>query len=284
MSTKSSKARTRTGDIIVYLITGIFTLLTIIPVWWIVNKSLSKTSTLTSTNLNLLPEGGVTLGNFAKVFQDKDFTLWFKNSMIFSVSTTLIVIVFATMAAYAFARFSFPGKNGILTGFLIYMMLPTTVAMIAQYYIWNKLGLLNSYPGMIIIYIAGNMTFTIWLLKGYFDTIPKSLEEAAIIDGASKLAVFTKIILPLSTPAIAVCALFAFIAPWTDYITAWIFISDPSKYTLAMGLYGWVSDPRNIPWNLFAAGSLIVALPIAILYFVFQNYIVSGLTAGGVKG
>lgn len=283
-TTKSLSAQRRFGDSMVYIIVSIFTILVMVPIWWVIQKSLSKVSSLTSVNIHVLPEGGTTLGNFVDVLKDPGFPMWFKNSFILAVGTTLLVLLLGTLAGYAFSRFSFPGRNAGLTAFLVYMMLPTTAAMVAQRKMWEAFHLINTYQGMILIYTAGNLTFTIWQLKGYFDTVPKALEEAAIIDGASKIKVFTSIMIPLSAPAIAICGLFAFTGVWTDFATGWLFIDDPNLYTLGMGLYNWVSDPRNVPWNKFAAGAVIVALPLAILYMVFQKYIVGGLTAGGVKG
>lgn len=283
-TTKSLSAQRRFGDSMVYIIVSIFTILVMVPIWWVIQKSLSRVSSLTSVNIHVLPEGGTTLTNFVDVLKDPGFPMWFKNSFILAVGTTLLVLLLGTLAGYAFSRFSFPGRNAGLTAFLVYMMLPTTAAMVAQRKMWEAFHLINTYQGMILIYTAGNLTFTIWQLKGYFDTVPKALEEAAIIDGASKIKVFTSIMIPLSAPAIAICGLFAFTGVWTDFATGWLFIDDPNLYTLGMGLYNWVSDPRNVPWNKFAAGAVIVALPLAILYMVFQKYIVGGLTAGGVKG
>lgn len=281
---KSLSAQKRLGDILVYLFVTLFTLITLVPIWWVIQKALSKQATLVSLKINILPEGGSTFANFVTVFKDPEFPVWFKNSFILAVGTTLVVIILGTLAGYAFSRFKFPGRNAGLTGFLVYMMLPTTAAMVAQRKMWNALNFINTYHGMILLYTAGSLTFTIWQLKGYFDTVPQALEEAAIIDGASKFKVFTTIMIPLSAPAIAICALFAFTGVWTDFVGGWLFIDDPDMYTLGMGLYNWVSDPRNVPWNKFAAGAVIVALPLAVLYMAFQRYIVGGLTAGGVKG
>ena len=286
-------AKTRTmaqkrvmGDIATYIIIGLFIIATVIPIWLVIQQAFYKLDSTLS--ISFWPKDA-TLKNFKLIFTQPEFPMAFKNSLILSSISTIIVIMIGTGAAYAFSRFSFPGRNAMLTGFLVYMMLPTTAAMIAQKFIIDKVQVFFGevsivYPCLILMYIAGTMTFTIWNLKGYFDTIPKSLEEAAIIDGASRIKVFTKIMLPLAAPAIAVSALFAFMASWTDFATGWIFISDQTQYTLAMQLNLWISDPNNPLWSQFAAGSIVVALPVAILYFAFQRYIVGGLTAGGVKG
>lgn len=276
------KKKISLGLILSHIILIIACIFTIIPIWWVLNTALSNRVSIASTQISLIPEG-FTFNNFIEVFRNKNFTLWLRNSIIFSVGTTLLTLFCATIAAYAFSRFDFKGKKVGLMFFIVLMMLPITAAMVGQFRIFRTFGLLNKYIGMILLYSAGAMAFSIWNLKGYFDTIPKSLEEAALVDGANKLQIFLNVILPLSKPALAITALFIFIVPWTDFAAAFLFISDPDKYTLAMGLYQWASDPRNIPWPLFAAGSIIVAAPLAILYLVFQRYIVSGLTVGGVK-
>lgn len=272
------------GHLLTHVVLILFSAITLIPIWWTIKMALStpgKTS-LASTTVNWLPQG-FTLSNFTQIITDKNFVMWMKNSFIFSIGTTFFALTLATLAAYAFSRFNFPGKKAGLVGFIVFMMLPTTTALLPQYILWSKLRLLNTYHGMIIMYTAGAMAFSIWNLKGYFDTLPKSIEEAAIIDGASKTQIFTSVVLPLSTPALVTTALFIFMGPWMDFAGAFIFISDPNKYTFAMGLYTWASDPRNVPWPLFAAGSVIVAAPITVIYIAFQKYLVEGLTVGGVK-
>jgi arabinogalactan oligomer / maltooligosaccharide transport system permease protein len=279
------KRRLDFGNFITHIVLIIFSLFALFPVWWTIIMALSTPGriSLASTEVNLLPQG-FTFGNFEQVFRNANFTMWMKNSFIFAGGTTIFALALATVAAYAFSRFNFPGKKAGLIGFIVFMMLPTTAAMLPQYLLWSRLNLINTYHGMILMYTSGTIAFSIWNLKGYFDTVPKSIEEAAIIDGASKAQVFKNIILPLSTPALVTTALFIFMGPWMDFAGAFIFISDQKKYTFAMGLYTWASDPRNVPWPLFAAGSIVVAAPVAVIYMVFQRYLVSGLTVGGVKG
>ncbi|OPJ55035.1 sugar ABC transporter permease [Alkalithermobacter paradoxus] len=276
------KKKINLGLILSHITLIIACILTVIPIWWILNTALSSRVSIASTKISFIPEG-ITIKNFIEVLTNDNFLLWLRNSIIFSAGTTLLTLFCATIAAYAFSRFEFKGKKIGLMFFIVLMMLPITAAMVGQFRIFREFGLLNKYTGMILLYSSSAMAFSIWNLKGYFDTIPKSLEEAAVVDGASKVQIFINIILPLSKPALAITALFIFIIPWTDFAAAFLFISDPNKYTLAMGLYQWASDPRNIPWPLFAAGSIVVAAPLAILYLVFQRYIVSGLTVGGVK-
>lgn len=283
---KSSRKKrfNRIDHFFTHIVLIIITIITLIPIWWIVTTSVDgKAVGLSASSIKLFPQS-FSLKNYVQVFNNPNFLTWVKNSIIFSVVTTLIVMSLVSLGAYAYSRFNFPGKKAGMMFFLIVMMLPITTALLPQYLLMLKLNLVGKYIGIILIYTAGNMTFGIWNLKGYFDTVPKSLEEAAIVDGASKAQVFTQIILPLAAPAIAVTALIVFTAVWTEFATAFMFVKSSSQYTLAMGLYNWASDANNIPYPLFCAGSMVVAAPISILFMVFQKYIVSGLTVGGVKG
>ncbi|KAB3528805.1 sugar ABC transporter permease [Alkaliphilus serpentinus] len=258
-------------------------MITLVPIWWVLNTALDSRTTLVTTDLYLLPQNP-TIQNFTTVLSHPRFLMWLKNSFIFAAGTTIFCLTLATLAAYAFSRFDFPGKKSGLASFVVYMMLPATASLVPQLMLVKVLGIKNTYMSLIFIWSAANMAFAVWNLKGYFDTVPKSIEEAAIVDGASRLQIFTLIMLPLAKPAIAITAIFVFTAPWTDYVTSYLFLSDGSMYTLAQGLFGWAADFRTVSWGVFCAGSIIMALPLTIIYMVFQKYIVSGLTVGGVKG
>ncbi|MFD3158148.1 sugar ABC transporter permease [Haloimpatiens sp. FM7330] len=279
-----NKAKRRIDHFFTHIVLLIITVLSMIPIWWIIVTSIDgKAVGLSASSIKLLP-AQFSFKNYISVFNNPNFLTWLKNSLIFAGVTTLIVMGLVALGAYAYSRFNFPGKKAGMMFFLIVMMLPITTSLLPQYLMMLKLKLVGKYIGIILIYTAGNMTFGIWNLKGYFDTIPKSLEEAAIVDGASKIQVFTNVMLPLAAPAIAITALIVFTTVWTEFATAFIFVKSSSQYTLAMGLYNWASNPRNIPYPLFCAGAMVVALPVATLFMLFQKYIVSGLTAGGVKG
>ncbi|KAB3534103.1 ABC transporter permease subunit [Alkaliphilus pronyensis] len=270
-----------------YLFTHLFMItvcaITLVPIWWVLNTALDSRTTLVSTELHLLPQNP-TIGNFAEVLTHPKFLLWLKNSFIFAAGTTIFCLTLATLAAYAFSRFDFPGKRSGLASFVVYMMLPATASLVPQLMLIRILGIKNTYLSLILIWSAANMAFAVWNLKGYFDTIPKSIEEAAIVDGATRLQIFTLIMLPLAKPAIAITAIFVFTVPWTDYVTSYLFLSDGTMYTLAQGLFGWAADFKTVSWGVFCAGSIIMALPLTVIYMIFQRYIISGLTVGGVKG
>lgn len=258
-------------------------ILSMIPIWWVLHTAFDNRTTLVSTEMSLFPQNP-TFNNFMEVLTHPRFLMWLKNSFIFAAGTTVFCLTLATLAAYAFSRFNFPGKKSGLASFVVYMMLPATASLVPQLFLIQILGIKNTYMSLIFIWSAANMAFAVWNLKGYFDTIPKSIEEAAIVDGATPFQIFALIMLPLAKPAIAITAIFIFTVPWTDYVTSYLFLTDGSMYTLAQGLFGWAADFKTVSWGVFCAGSIIMALPLTVVYVAFQKYIVSGLTVGGVKG
>lgn len=205
------------------------------------------------------------------------------NSVVISLATTLLGIALACTAAYGFARFEFPGRRAGLLGFLATQMFPGILTMIPLYVLMQKLGLLDSMTGLVLVYATTAIPFCTWTLKGYFDTLPKEIEESAVIDGATRLQIFWRIILPLSAPAIAVTALFSFMTAWNEFVLAYTFLSRETAYTLPVQIRNYVGD-KDVQWSLFAASSLIVSLPVMGLFYALEKHLVGGLTAGGVKG
>jgi len=205
------------------------------------------------------------------------------NSLVVSLATTLLGIFLACTAAYAFSRFRFPGRRSGLLAFLVIQMFPGTMMMIPLYILIDKLGLLDQLLGLILVYSTTAIPFCVWMLKGYFDTIPRELEESAIIDGASRSRVFWSIILPLARPAIAVTGLFSFMTAWNEFILAATFMNEETATTLPVMLNSFVSK-TTVEWGHFAAGAILVSLPVVALFFMLQKHLVGGLTAGGVKG
>lgn len=259
----------------------------VLPIAWVVKMALSRTQGF-SMSLSPLPDDP-TLDNFARFLGHADslgnwlFGRNLLNSVVVSVASTIIGVSLSTTAAYAFSRFRFPGRRAGLIAVLATQMFPGTMMMIPLYVLMNRLGLLDSLFGLMLVYATTAVPFCTWMLKGYFDTIPRELEEAAIIDGASPVRVFWSVILPLARPAIAVTALFSFLGAWNEFILAAKFLDTEARYTLPVVLYSTVGS-KSVAWGEFAAGALVVSAPIVAVFFGLQRHLVSGLTAGGVKG
>jgi arabinogalactan oligomer/maltooligosaccharide transport system permease protein len=256
-------------------------------VLWVISMALTPQQGF-SMSLSPIP-AEPTLENFVYVVTRESangdwlFGQQLLNSVIVSVATTVLGIFLACTAGYAFSRFRFPGRREGLMMFLVSQMFPGTMMLIPLYVILDAVGLLNQLAGLILVYSTTAIPFCVWMLKGYFDTIPKELEESAIIDGASQFTIFWRIILPLARPAIAVTALFSFMTAWNEFILATTFMNSEDAYTLPVTLQSYVGA-YSTQWGYFAAGAILVSIPVVALFFSLQKYLVGGLTAGSVKG
>jgi arabinogalactan oligomer/maltooligosaccharide transport system permease protein len=231
----------------------------------------------------------VTLAHFSDLFSKRGghgellFLRHTFNSIVVALMTTVVGVSISCTAAYALSRFTFPGRKAGLTTFLVVQMFPATLLLLPLYVILNKLGLLNSVTGLVLVYSTTAIPFCVWTLKGYFDSLPKELEEAARIDGASTWMIFRRIMLPLARPGLAVTALFSFMTAWNEFIMASTFMTDESKYTLPVLIQSSVGQ-FSADYGLFAAGAVVTSVPVMIAFYVLQKYLVGGLTAGAVKG
>ena len=257
------------------------------PVSWVLKMALSPSQGMAVT-ANPLPTE-VDFGNFAAVVgtHAADGTWLFArqlvNSLVVSGATATVGVTLACTAAYAMSRWSFPGRDRAMQLFLLTQMFPGVVSAIPLYILLDRLGLLDSLTGLILVYSTTTVPFATWNLKGYFDSIPRELEEAAMLDGATRFQTFTRIILPLARPAIVVTGLFAFLTAWNEFILAATLMGDERGYTLPVVLNGYVGE-FGAEWGRFSAGAILVSVPVTLLFFALQRYLVEGLTAGSVKG
>lgn len=269
-----------------YVFLVLFTLIAIFPIVQVFSISLRPGDRLLSTSLRIIPENA-TFQSYVALFTERtptrDFPQWLLNSCIVSVMVTLTGVALASTAGYAFSRFDFFGKKFGLLSLLTTQMFPATMLLLPMYIMLVKLHLINSYLGIIIVYSATALPFCIWMMKGYYDTIPTSLEEAARIDGCSQFASFYRVILPLAAPALVIVALNSFMTAWTEYVVAAQVLQDTSLWTLALGLKSFESN-MTTEWGLYGAASIIVTIPVQILFLSLSRYLVSGLTLGSVKG
>ncbi|MEG1967848.1 MAG: ABC transporter permease subunit [Clostridia bacterium] len=224
------------------------------------------------------------LDAYRAILLEEPFLIWLLNSLKISLCTMVLAVSSAVFAAYAFSRWRFRGRRALLNVLLVLNAFPQMLTMFALFRLFRELNLLNTHIGLILIYSGSMCIFSTWNLKGYFDTIPKEIEEAAFMDGASSAAVVVRIVLPLARPAILVTGIMVLISVWNEYLFATTFMMNADTYTLAGGLYQLQSNDYSRSWPLFTAASMLVSLPILAVFFSVQKYMVSGLTAGGVKG
>lgn len=258
-------------------------LIALVPILYAFSVSINGQNSLLGSNFSFIPRD-FTLANYRAVFLDKPVLLWLKNSLILAVATLIIALGVSIPAAYAFSRYRFRGKKAILYILLLLNAFPTVLSMFAIYWLLRPLGLVNSRLGLIIVYTGTMAIFGLWNMKGYFDTIPLGIEEAAKIDGASDFDLTMKIMLPLAKPSVIVTAVMILIYVWNEYIYATTFMTGAGNYTLAAGLYSLQATETSGNWPVFAAASLVVSMPVLVVFLLVQKHMVSGLTVGGMKG
>lgn len=253
------------------------------PLLWTFGISLNPGSNLYGASM--IPDDW-SFTHYEWLFTDPNsmYLTWYKNTLIVAFASSLLSVVFVTLTAYAFSRYRFIGRRYGLYAFLILQMFPVLMAMVAIYILLNTIGLLDSLWGLVLVYVGGSIPMNAFLVKGYFDTIPKELDESAKMDGAGHFRIFFTIMIPLAKPIIAVVALFNFMAPFMDFILPRIVLRSPENYTLALGLYNMVNDAFANEFTRFAAGSILIAVPIAIVFLFLQRYLISGLMSGSTKG
>jgi ABC-type maltose transport system permease subunit len=292
----SQKFQKRFSLIVRLLIAVILIIFAIFPVLWIVSASLDPSQSL-ATQTSLIPSNP-SLKNYQRLFgMDPDFKFgdlvfqkWIWNSVKVSGISTILSLALTTMAAYAFSRMRFKGRVTMLKGILLIQVFPNLLALVAIYVLIFQFGEiipalgLNTHAGLIMVYLGGSMGMNIWLMKGFLDTIPRDIDESGMVDGASHFQIFYNLILPLLRPILVVIGILSFIGTYGDFILARILLNDVNQYTLMVGLQIFTAGQFDQKWGVFAAGALIGALPIMIIYLALQDQIVGGLTQGAVKG
>ena len=252
--------------------------LVVVPVVWILDVAVSPGNIL----------GGAigdafTLEHFCTVLGGENFWLWTRNSLVVAIGTTIAGLLLAIPAGYAFSRYNFSGRKGAMFLFMLIQMFPGIVILVPYFMVMKTLGLLNTSIGLIIAYSVTALPFCVWMLKGFFDAVPRALEEAALLDGCTQVEVFFRIVLPLSLPAVAITALFSFLTAWNEFLLALVFNTSNDSYTLPVGLSSMIPATGQ-QWGDFAAASLVVSIPVVVLFVLFQKALIQGLSAGSVKG
>ena len=283
-------------SLVVRLIIAVFLIFfSIFPLLWIISASFSGTQSLSTQTL--IP-AKASLINYQRLFGmdptyrfgDLVFQKWIFNSVKISSISTILSLAITTMAAYAFSRMRFKGRVTMLKGLLLIQVFPNLLALVAIYVLIFQFGQLipaiglNTHAGLIMVYLGGSMGINIWLMKGFMDTIPRDIDESGMVDGASHFQIFWNLILPLLRPILVVIGILSFIGTYGDFILARILLNDVNKYTLMVGLQIFTAGQFDQKWGVFAAGALLGALPIMVIYLALQDQVVGGLTQGAVKG
>jgi len=254
----------------------------VLPLLRIMAVALRPGDRLFSTEFQFLPTDATT-ANFFEVWRDTEFSIWLMNSLMITCITAFIGVSLSATAAYAISRYRFVGRKLLMIFLMSTQMMPAVMLLLPLYFMLRKLSLINTYVGVVIAYSVTTLPFCIWLLKGYFDTVPRSLEEAAQVDGLTEIGSFWRIVLPLSTPSLAIAGLFCVTQAWNEYIVARVILQSSELYTWPLGLFELQGD-FDTRWGLFAAASTMVTLPVMAVFLYSSKWLLKGLTLGGVKG
>ncbi len=264
-----------------HLVLLLFVALALWPILDVVSISLRPGNRLRSTEWQLIPDNW-TFDSYVQLFAEGDFMRWMRNSLLVSAAVTTLGVALASIGGYAFSRFKFVGRQTMMLSILTTQMFPATMLLLPLYIMIAKLGLINTFWGLSIFYVSTALPFCIWQMKGFYDTIPVSLEEAAKIDGCTQFEAFTKVILPVAQPGLVITALFSFMTAWSEYIVAAQVLQDREMFTLPLGIKSFQAS-MTTQWGLYAAASILVSIPVVLVFMVLSRYLVSGMTLGAVK-
>ena len=278
----SRKTKNAIGGTIRVLILIFFFLLVVLPIYWIVVTSFkSSGEILDLNNITYFPEA-FTWKNYTDLFEQFNYGVLLKNSLLVSVASALVVTVFSMLGGYSLARYKFKGKQTIILFFLVTQMIPGILVIIPLYIIFSKMGLINTHIGLFIFYVTANLPFCVITMRSFFERIPVTLEGAARVDGCTKMQSLFKIVFPIMFPGIVSVFVFGFIGAWNELIAGSIFISTPEMWTIPVGLKTLIGK-YNVEWGLLMAGGVMALLPTAVMFAAMQKFIVEGMTAGAVK-
>jgi arabinogalactan oligomer / maltooligosaccharide transport system permease protein len=276
-----ARRRSPLASVLLHSTLVLASLIAVFPIVWVVLSSFKPGVWVQSSELSLVKDP--TLENYSFVLTQTNFPRWFLNSVIVAAITMLLGVFMAATTGYAMSRFNFPGRRTLLMVFLVTQMFPMAILIVPIYVIMARFGLINTHASLVFAYLTIAVPFCAWMLKGYFDSISTSLDEAAAIDGCGPFATFWRVILPLARPGLAVTAFFTFLTAWGEVAYASAFIQTDGRFTLAYGLQQFV--PRfNPQWEYLTAAAVLITIPAGLVFFYAQRHLVSGLTAGGTKG
>jgi arabinogalactan oligomer/maltooligosaccharide transport system permease protein len=259
----------------------LFSLVAVYPLLNVVTISLRPGDKLRSTSLALIPDGA-TLHSYAALFSEHPFLTWLWNSLLVAGVVTVTGVALAAIGGYAFSRFKFVGRDAGMLALMTTQMFPATMLLLPLYIMIARLHLVNTFLGLMVLYAATALPFCLWQMKGFYDTIPVSLEEAARIDGCTRFQAFRRVVLPLASPALVITALFSFMASWSEYIVAAQILQESELFTLPLGLKSFQAS-MSTQWGFYAAASVLVSVPVMVIFIALSRYLVSGLTLGAVK-
>lgn len=285
----SARAQYRLSILLRWAIAIILIIFSVFPILWMISASINPTGSLATQKL--IPENPG-LQNYETLLTSGQFPFWtwFGNSLKIAIITSIVSLAITTVAAYAFSRFRFRGRQNMLKAILLIQVFPGLLALVATFLMISQMGDvipfldLDTHTSLILVYLGGAMGINIWLMKGYLDTIPREIDESAMVEGASDWQIFTRLILPLLRPILIVIAIINYIGTYGEFVLARVLLRSNETYTLMVGLQVFAAAQFNQRWGVFAAGALLGALPIIIIYLLLQDQIIGGLTQGAVKG
>ncbi len=276
------KKRSRLVHLLLYVLLTAGAVGMIVPMLYMVSTAFTGQTYVLELPPTFIPKEP-TLQNFVDAWQSNNFSLYFGNSLVVAVSTTLLSVLISSMFAYALARFKFVGREMIFYALMLTLMIPSLMLIIPQFMLAKTLGLLDSLTGLVLVYVAMNIPLNVFLLRGFFEQLPRDLEEAVLIDGGGYWTIFFRIALPLSTPALATVAIFTFLAAWDEFTWALTVINSPLKRTLPIAIAAFQGEHLT-QWGLVFAASLIAIAPVVVVFITLQRYFVKGLTSGALRG